>query len=53
MGLLYKCSENQEERDYQWSEINASITDKIRLMCIDFLLLYKYSAKNFFIEMHC
>ena len=31
MILQLKWIENQEERDYQWSGINASITDKIDL----------------------
>lgn len=36
------CIENQEENDYQWSGINTTITERIRLS----YLLYKIITNN-------
>lgn len=48
LAKIYLSKFNQEQGDYQWSGMKTSITDKIKLLYIE----YKYIDNDFIIEIH-
>lgn len=48
MNLLEKCTENQEEKDCQWSKINVIITKKVTLLYVE----VKFTANHLMKEMY-